>query len=302
LGDNHLLTAAGFNKLAQLYAWQGKYEQAEPLYRRALEISMRQIDPHHPETQKIQSAVRALPLRDKEGCMKKKRSWFQRIFSSKGQSPRPDHASPPPEGLREQLLLNPEASPIFHFHWTDNEAARYLEQNSASMENFIQSIQLDPTRPGTYIMKADALAAMKRFEEALQVYEEAIRIEPLERAAAGLYLRKGGILAHDLGRLPEALEALDQAIQLDPTNDEPWIQKASVWYQQDKYQEALDALDQAIQRRPRYFLAYLNKGAILDKLGRYEDALLACEQAIQREPNFGGTHRLKREILTKLGR
>ena len=39
------------NNLALLYKSQGKYEQAEPLYVRALAIREQQLGPNHPNTQ-----------------------------------------------------------------------------------------------------------------------------------------------------------------------------------------------------------------------------------------------------------
>ena len=245
--------------------------------------------------------VAIAPNIDKEGYMEKIRSLFHRIFGTGRQPPKSDRVFPSPQEVRqEQPPPEPDSSVHTHFHLTEQGMTEYVEQNRTIMEDYIGSIQLDATSPGSYLIKAGGFAAMKRFEEALRVYEEGIRLAPSD--AGGFYLRKGGILAHDVGRLPEALEAFDQAIQLDSTSSEPCIQKAHVLYRQDKYQEALDVLDRAIQRNPRYFLSYLNRGMILDKLGRYEDALLACEQAIQREPDFDETYQLKREILTKLGR
>ena len=40
---------ASLNKLAQLYYAQGKFNQAEPLYKRALEISEMILGPDHPD-------------------------------------------------------------------------------------------------------------------------------------------------------------------------------------------------------------------------------------------------------------
>src|SRR5438876_22031 len=50
LGPKHPETAQGLNNLADLYREQGKYEQAEPLYERALAIREEVLGPEHPET------------------------------------------------------------------------------------------------------------------------------------------------------------------------------------------------------------------------------------------------------------
>ena len=50
LGPDHPDTALSLNNLAVLYDSQGKLTEAEPLYRRALEIRERVLGPDHPDT------------------------------------------------------------------------------------------------------------------------------------------------------------------------------------------------------------------------------------------------------------
>jgi tetratricopeptide (TPR) repeat protein len=50
LGPEHTDTATSLNNLALLYKNQGKYEQAEPLIKRALAIRERVLGPDHPDT------------------------------------------------------------------------------------------------------------------------------------------------------------------------------------------------------------------------------------------------------------
>jgi tetratricopeptide (TPR) repeat protein len=59
-GAAHLDTAEAASILAELYRAQGKYEQAEPLYQRALAISEQQLGPQHPTTQIIRRNYVAL--------------------------------------------------------------------------------------------------------------------------------------------------------------------------------------------------------------------------------------------------
>ena len=50
LGPEHFDTLGSLNNLAILYDVQGKYEQAEPLYQRALAICEHVHGPEHPDT------------------------------------------------------------------------------------------------------------------------------------------------------------------------------------------------------------------------------------------------------------
>jgi len=48
LGPEHPSTGASLNNLAGFYESQGKYAEAEPLYKRALEITEKALGPEHP--------------------------------------------------------------------------------------------------------------------------------------------------------------------------------------------------------------------------------------------------------------
>ena len=53
-GRDHPSTTFLLDNLAILYMDQGKYEEAEPLYQRALAISEKALGPEHPYTKKTQ--------------------------------------------------------------------------------------------------------------------------------------------------------------------------------------------------------------------------------------------------------
>src|SRR5205807_706181 len=48
LGPGHPSTAATLNNLARVYQMQGRYQEAEPLYHRALSIREQMLSPEHP--------------------------------------------------------------------------------------------------------------------------------------------------------------------------------------------------------------------------------------------------------------
>ena len=52
MGPDHPDTATSLNNLASLYQSQGHYKEAEPLLKRALEITEKALGPDHPDTAK----------------------------------------------------------------------------------------------------------------------------------------------------------------------------------------------------------------------------------------------------------
>jgi tetratricopeptide (TPR) repeat protein len=60
LGSQHPDVAQSLNNLAALYYAQGKYEEAEPLYQRALKIWDQALGPYHPHSVTCRNNLAAL--------------------------------------------------------------------------------------------------------------------------------------------------------------------------------------------------------------------------------------------------
>ncbi len=143
-----------------------------------------------------------------------------------------------------------------------------------------------------------ALIELKRYEEALATYEQAIRLDPNYALA---YNSKGSTLV-ELKRYEEALAACEQAIRLDPNLARAYNTKGITLHYLKRYEEALAADEQAIRLDPNLARAYNSKGAALHYLKRYEEALAACEQAIRLDPNLARAHNTKGYALNELKR
>ena len=70
LGDRHPSVATSFNNLALLYYAQGRYEEAEPLYQRSLEICETTLGTEHPHTIAVRNN-----FRDMRGRMSSLKPW-----------------------------------------------------------------------------------------------------------------------------------------------------------------------------------------------------------------------------------
>src|SRR6266567_2481396 len=173
-----------------------------------------------------------------------------------------------------------------------------LKRYEEALAAYEQAIRLDPDDVTAYYKKSAALIKLKRYEEALITLEQAIRLDPNYARA---YTDKGAIL-NQFGRYEEALIALEQAIRLDPNDVFAYNNKGHALSGLGRYEEALIALEQVIRLDPNNALAYNNKGHALNQLGRYEEALSILEQAIRLDPNFAAAYNNKGTALIGLGR
>ena len=139
-----------------------------------------------------------------------------------------------------------------------------------------------------------ALYERGKYEEALQAFNETIRLNP-ELAAA--WSNKGNTL-FNLGEYEEAIRAFDEAIRLYPENPVAWSSKgllnpfsraakvSATWsnkgntlYYQGKYDGAIRAFDEAIRLYPENTIAWSSKAVVLEAAGRTSEANVAYAES-----------------------
>jgi tetratricopeptide (TPR) repeat protein len=141
-------------------------------------------------------------------------------------------------------------------------AAAQQAQDAGNFDQAVQTLseatQLDPTRDLLWFKLADAqrlwaakttsdpAAQKQHYADAIQNYLKAIAIKP-----QGAYYNNLGEAYAKSGDTPKAVEAYNQAAQLDPTD------------------------------AGRY---YFNEGAVLTNTGKVDDAIAAFDKAIQADP------------------
>ncbi len=98
-----------------------------------------------------------------------------------------------------------------------------------------------------------------------------------------------GEVLNGTGQYEQALEQFQEAIQLDPADDSPYIGLATAYEKLGKTQEAIATYQRAIQLRPSYPLAYNRLGEFQMSHGQYQDAVGIFRQVIALAPdNYAG--------------
>jgi tetratricopeptide (TPR) repeat protein len=101
---------------------------------------------------------------------------------------------------------------------------------------------------------------------------------------------------------PEALDASDRAIRIDPRNSAAWLNKGTALQNLDRYDEAIGCYDRAIEINPSYASAWNNKGTALDDLERYDESLACYNCALELDPRDPAAWNNKGTALNKLKR
>ena len=121
------------------------------------------------------------------------------------------------------------------------------------------------------------LMADEKLDDAIEVFEQALRIEPDNVEI----LMKLGYARFHLEDHLDALKVYDKVLEIDVTNPEAWNLKGLVHYEQKKYAQALDAVNKAIESDKSYGMAWYNKACFLSLLNQVPESLQALKHAIE---------------------
>jgi len=147
------------------------------------------------------------------------------------------------------------------------------------------------------IAQGDRLVKSGRYEEAIRLYDRAIRTGYRPANA----LTSKGVALKRLGRVEDAMRCQRTALKLDPDNEIAWCNLGDLFFHQGKLDDAVGCYGKAIAARPRYAIAWNNKGAALARAGRLQEAQECHDRAVALQPRYVAAWLNRGEVLVRLG-
>jgi serine/threonine protein kinase/cytochrome c-type biogenesis protein CcmH/NrfG len=136
-----------------------------------------------------------------------------------------------------------------------------------------------------YFLRGRSYARRESLDFALQMYEQAIKLDPSFAAAHAGIANVCGMFFEYHGRGPEWIErgeaACKRALEVDPQLAEGLVARARMCYAQLQYDNAVQFALQAIERKPDCDGAYNVLGRAYFASGRFQDAANLIERAIE---------------------
>jgi protein O-GlcNAc transferase len=145
-----------------------------------------------------------------------------------------------------------------------------------ALQLILAAMQERPKSPLILFNYGLVLIALKRHEEALAIFEQAIKHKG---RFADAHNNRGGVLVV-LERYEEALESFDRALAIKPDYAEAAYNRGTTLHKLDRNREALQSFERAIALRPNYAEAHANRGVVLDALSRIDDAMASYDRAL----------------------
>lgn len=142
--------------------------------------------------------------------------------------------------------------------------------------------------------KGQKLDANQSYEDAVQAYENAIKLDPqnselFDRKALSLFFLHRNQEATESWK--KALQLYNDTLQKNPKNITAWIGKGRAFTmlaladtsgRRESYRESeLNAYEQGLQIAPQNSTMLYFKGSALYELKRYDEAIIACDQALK---------------------
>jgi tetratricopeptide (TPR) repeat protein len=134
--------------------------------------------------------------------------------------------------------------------------------------------------------KGRQLQSVESYEDALDALNNATDIDSQNAMA---WLSKAQILGPNLGRYNGSLEACNKAIEIDPENPDSWRLRGLILMNLGRDEEALAAFEEAIELDPESGRSWYLKGNLLRYLSREGEA----EEAFARAEELGFTSPLE---------
>jgi tetratricopeptide (TPR) repeat protein len=172
------------------------------------------------------------------------------------------------------------------------------DRSGKALACFDCALEIDPNQPMGWYGKALALSGVGRREDAVEAYEEVLRLRP---ELFEVWVNKAMVL-NELGRHEEALASSERALEINPRSEQAWLTKGVSLSGLERAHEALEAYDKVIEINPEVPSAWHNRAKQLDALGNHREATQALDVALHLRPDYGLAHQTKGRELAKAGR
>jgi tetratricopeptide (TPR) repeat protein len=192
----------------------------------------------------------------------------------------PAPAAPTPATLYEAGLA--------HLH-----AGRHLDAQICCQ----QALAIDAEHADTLQLMGLLSLQARQYDHAVEWLSRAIRQSPRTE-----YLSTLGITLKQMGRLSDALNVFDKAVQLKPDDAELWKHLGGVLTALDRPADALLSFRHVLQLDPRHFEAAYQSGVLLHRFEHFEEALAQLDLCCELRPDHARALQMRARVLRGLKR
>jgi tetratricopeptide (TPR) repeat protein len=159
-----------------------------------------------------------------------------------------------------------------------HEKAKNFPEMAKAIDEADKLSKSEEERENIYFLRGAMYERMKKFDLAEEQFRQALKLNP-QSASALNYL--GYMLADRNVRLPEALEMVQKAVSMEPTNGAFLDSLGWVYFRLNKLDDAAENLRQSIARSGRDATVHDHLGDVYNSQSKLKEAIAQWERAVQ---------------------
>lgn len=169
--------------------------------------------------------------------------------------------------------------------WTKRSISLEESENWKELLGWCQQWTLaEPKNSDAWFSLGNAYYELKLFDDAIDAYNYAVRVDPLNfNAWFNL-----GVLYEKLKRYDDALEVYHKALRIDPRHPDALSRVGRVYLTIRRFDDAIKSSLSAVRVNPRKVLAWYCLGSAYLFLGRFEESVEALRQTLKIDPKTPG--------------
>jgi len=154
--------------------------------------------------------------------------------------------------------------------------------NGPSIEAAERAVKEHPDSAQAYYGLSVAFAEHGRRREAIQAVKDAIRVDPNFENG---YVQLANFLQVGPDHESEAIDVLKQALKLEPRDFRAKTMLADLYSRSRHFEEAVELYEEAIKENPGWDLVCTELGRYYAELGKYDEAEATYKQLIEKRPS-----------------
>jgi len=185
--------------------------------------------------------------------------------------------------LEKAIKLDPSFAMAYLYLASCYHYSKGAEASKEAIENAKKYAHRASEKEKLYIEARYARSIEKNTEKRLAILRELVAKYPQEKKAllslAGLYSAKD--------QFPEALQAINRVLDLDPDNGNALNQAAYIYVNMGNFEKAAEYFKRYISVSPGEPNPFDSLGTLYFRMGRLDDAVASFKKALAIKPDFG---------------
>ena len=197
--------------------------------------------------------------------------------------------------IREALKSQPRNYDLWNMLGV---ALRRLGKSEEALQTYDNAIKIDGKNTSAVLNRANTLLDLNRAVEAAAIYGQLVRLNPKSHE----FQRLLGTAYVKMGDLPKAVARFETALRLKPDDIVSWIDRIKVATDFEKHAEAFELVEKALVKLPNNHRLIEARIMVLRRGGRFKEAEALLEARIAEAPDDAWAHFQYAETVARFDR